>query len=100
MSIIFEPAENFADEMSKHLVMLADWIAVSMEEIYFEAQVVANQELDEIEEEILRIVDLEEAQKQATKSPKGSVLSKDVKIEEPILVQESEEGGLISEIGG
>lgn len=72
------------DEVSKHLVMLADWIAVSMEQIFFEAQVVANKELDDIEEELLKIMDLEGGQAEDEIS-RESILSKEVKVDEPNL---------------
>lgn len=74
--------------MSKHLVMLADWMAVSMEQIFFEAQIVANKELDEIEEEVLKIIDLEGGKEAEDEYSRESILSKEVKIEEPDLSAE------------
>lgn len=65
--------------------MLADWIAVSMEQVYFEAQIVANKELDEIEEEVLKIMDLEDGEGKPPPPPAEtpSILSKEVKVDEP-----------------
>lgn len=73
--------------------MLADWIAVRMEQIYFEAQMAANKELDEIEEEVVRVMDLEAEQKDSQKdkpAERTSVLSKEVKVDEPDVEQEAD----------
>lgn len=64
--------------------MLADWIAVSMEQIFFEAQIVANKEMDEIEEEVLKVMDLEGGRKEEDEGSK-SILSKEVRVDEPEL---------------
>lgn len=58
-----------------------------MEQIYFEAQVLAKKELDEIEEEVLKIMDLEDGQKEAQtpSTNETRILSQDVKIDEPQL---------------
>lgn len=67
--------------------MLADWVAVRMEQIYFEAQMLANKEIDEIEEEVVKIMDLEGEQKEKP-AEKTSILNKEVKVDEPKMEQE------------
>lgn len=61
-----------------------------MEQILFEAQVVANKELDEIEEELLKTMDLEGGQAEDEIS-RESILSKEVKVDEPNLSPEGED---------
>lgn len=70
---------------------LADWVAVRMEQIFFEAQLVANKQLDEIEEEVMRIMDLEGAQKSEDEGSKASILSREVKVAELDAAPEAED---------
>lgn len=91
--------------------MLADWIAVSMEQIYFESQIVVNKELDEMEEEVLKVIDLQQQEQKKTQSSPSAapaqsssspppvaagaassgsgILSKEVVVEEPELASET-----------
>lgn len=80
-----------SDKLSVFLICVADWFAIFIAKMYFRVQLKKNQELEEIEEHerTLRTIDLEEGGPVATSTPKGSkaesVLSAEVKIEEPDL---------------
>lgn len=75
------------------LMSIADWFAIFIAKMYFRVQLKKNQELEEIEEHerTLKTIDLDEGGPVATSTPKGSkaesnsVLSAEVKIEEPDL---------------